>query len=803
MPQTVQLATTTEVTVQNTLLDIYTYYDASFTEFLHFFIVEILGIVGNVQFAEGELGYTIDGLPNFSAHVSDQGELIVNDLATDPYHVDNDGFLITGDVLPPPTALPASNITPDGFTANWSTVAGALKYYLDVSTDPQFDTYVAGYQNLDVGTNFNQAVVAPTQVPCYYRVRAYDGVQTSLDSGVMALTPQAIDAPLSLTATTVAENEIDLTWSSDHNVVIYRSTDAVNYSELTRVDAGNEAYQDLTANALNTQYFYKIKAYIDVFYSDYSDVASDWTPMKLILQSNGDGSETARFSLGLDSGQMLVTIDGTGKFYNNSLGTVGEATNHTFSSPGYANIYVKVPSGTATILFYHKGNFTDFGRPALGHQLSFDVGYQSYAANAPVLSASLADFAPSIKTLGLYSANGGGISGNLSDISQSLTDLYVSGYSTITGDISSLSNTIESLVLIASGNITGNVSDIPSSLWGLALYSANTITGDVAGMHVGNLEKLVLYGSNTISGDVADFPQGKLNEITIQGSNTLSGDIAGFDYSSPVLVHVDISGNNTITGDVVDIASSITYISLYGANTVSGHAWSATLRNIAISGANTIDGNITDLPANLIGFLVEGYNTITGNIANIPGTANNFFVTGNNTISGSIANLSSVMNSFIVGGNNTISGSLASMPRSISDLRIEGSNTISGNLSDMPSGAYVILITGANTVAGSISDIGANINTFWVTGNNTISGYTAGHVFINGFGSFVFTCNNGSGFTATKVDNLLIDLNNSLGAVYGFTPQVRIDGSKNAARTSASDAAVAGLTAKNRIVTTN
>jgi hypothetical protein len=142
MAETVELATTTEVTVQNTILDIFTYYDSSFAEFLQFFIIEILGMVGTVNFAEGELGYSIQGLPNFSANVNDHGELIVNDLDTDPYFVDDLGYLIKGDVLPAPIALDASNVLATSFTANWRGVVGAAKYYLDVSTDPQFDTYV-------------------------------------------------------------------------------------------------------------------------------------------------------------------------------------------------------------------------------------------------------------------------------------------------------------------------------------------------------------------------------------------------------------------------------------------------------------------------------------------------------------------------------------------------------------------------------------------------------------------------------------------------------------------------------------
>lgn len=188
MAETVELATITEVTVQNTVLDIFTYYDKNFSEFLHFFIIEILGMVGTIQFLEGELGYTIEGLPNFSANVSNRGELVINDLDTDSYFIDDLGYLIEGEVLPAPIADAASNVLAISFTANWETVTGATGYYLDISTDPQFDTYVTGYQNKDMSTALTCDVTGLTvDTTYYYRVRAADAVQTSLDSNIISV----------------------------------------------------------------------------------------------------------------------------------------------------------------------------------------------------------------------------------------------------------------------------------------------------------------------------------------------------------------------------------------------------------------------------------------------------------------------------------------------------------------------------------------------------------------------------------------------------------------------------------------
>ena len=253
MAQTVQLPTITEVTVQNTVLDIFTYYNSNFLEFLQFFIIEILGMVGTVPFAEGELGYSIQALPDFSANVNDHGELVVNDDVVDLYFVDNLGYLINGDALASPLADAASNILDTSFTANWEAVDGAMGYCLDVSTDPYFNTYVTGYQNKDVGNVLTEDVTGLTGgVEYYYRVRAYDNNQTSLDSNIVSTT--VLTYPL-----------LDKDGNEYHTVILgnyeciienYKVTQYADGTPITEVTNG-AAWAALTAEAfcwfLNSQ----------------------------------------------------------------------------------------------------------------------------------------------------------------------------------------------------------------------------------------------------------------------------------------------------------------------------------------------------------------------------------------------------------------------------------------------------------------------------------------------------------------------------------------------------------------------
>jgi hypothetical protein len=77
-------------------------------------------------------------------------------------------------------------VTATSFTANWSTVNGAIGYRLDVAMNNSFSNYVPGYQNLDVGSATSKNVTGLTaRTTYYYRVRAYNANGTSPNSNVV------------------------------------------------------------------------------------------------------------------------------------------------------------------------------------------------------------------------------------------------------------------------------------------------------------------------------------------------------------------------------------------------------------------------------------------------------------------------------------------------------------------------------------------------------------------------------------------------------------------------------------------
>ena len=86
-----------------------------------------------------------------------------------------------------PTANTASAITCDGFVANWSSIANAQYYLLDVSTNSGFSSFVLGYNGLNVGNLTSKAISGlSSSTTYYYRVRAVNCAGASPSSNTVS-----------------------------------------------------------------------------------------------------------------------------------------------------------------------------------------------------------------------------------------------------------------------------------------------------------------------------------------------------------------------------------------------------------------------------------------------------------------------------------------------------------------------------------------------------------------------------------------------------------------------------------------
>jgi phosphodiesterase/alkaline phosphatase D-like protein len=166
-----------------------------------------------------------------------------------------------------PAANAASTVTTSSFTANWNGVSGANGYRLDVSTSNTFNSYVTGYQDVDVGNTTSRNVTGLSAGGTYYyRVRAYNNGATSASSNVISLTLVPA-APIATTASGVTSRWFSANWNSSTGASGYRLDVARNSSFTDYVhgyqdrDVGNVTSFSVKGLSANTTYYYRVRAY--------------------------------------------------------------------------------------------------------------------------------------------------------------------------------------------------------------------------------------------------------------------------------------------------------------------------------------------------------------------------------------------------------------------------------------------------------------------------------------------------------------------------------------------------------------
>jgi len=169
-------------------------------------------------------------------------------------------------------------------------------------------------------------------------------------------------------------------------------------------------------------------------------------------------------------------------------------------------------------------------------------------------------------------------------------------------------------------------------------------------------------------------------------------------------------------------------------------------------------------------------------------------------ISFDIANLPASLTYFYCSGNNTVSGDIANLPASLTYFRCYGSNTVSGDIAKLPITLTTFACSGNNTISGDIANLPTSLTYFSCPGMNTISDYTTPHTWTTNMVTFKLVPVAPGGLSTAEVDDLLIDLDADLVWLAGRA--ITLTGT-NAARSSASDAAVANMIAEGASVSTN
>jgi hypothetical protein len=310
------------------------------------------------------------------------------------------------------------------------------------------------------------------------------------------------DTPRGLALTVIDDDEIDLTWQSTNAVSIERSDDlGVTYSEIDTVGVGINSYQD-TGLDPNVHYYYRLRSFVGAVYSDYSNIADDWTAMKLVMSKTGTGVGVGTLSLSVTGISIIMTIDGSGKFYDDVGGTTNEGVSRTINA-GTGIFYLKVTSGNSNILIFHKGNLTGF------------YGWEA-STNAPSLSIALANFARTLTRIASLGNNT--ISGALSTMPTGITHFYVTGQNITSGVLSDVpagmtyyrnqgSNTVADYT---SGHTWNNninfIQNYPAAGSGLSITELSNLIYDVSlATWAGSSRSFAFAGNNA---SMADTNQG-------------------------------------------------------------------------------------------------------------------------------------------------------------------------------------------------------------------------------------------------------------------------------------------------------
>ena len=182
----------------------------------------------------------------------------------DDYSMFSPYLAVTLQNLPTVTALAATNISAEGFTANWQPASGISEYRFDLSTNNDFSSFVNGYNNYSVSsTGLTVSSLLPNST-YYYRVRSYWSGYSGPNSNVITVTTLDTappSAPANLSVTGIG-TDIRLEWNAVNGATsyaIYASEEPYGTFSLI-ADNVTTNYKILSGEALFAKRFYYVKA---------------------------------------------------------------------------------------------------------------------------------------------------------------------------------------------------------------------------------------------------------------------------------------------------------------------------------------------------------------------------------------------------------------------------------------------------------------------------------------------------------------------------------------------------------------
>ena len=242
-------------------------------------------------------------------------------------------------------------------------MSGATGYRLDVSPNSSFSTYVAGYQNLNVGNTTSRSVTGlNASTTYYYRVRAYNASGTSGNSNVVNVTTLSPTGPpvvITNPATLIASFSATLNGSVDpHGLTTtvyfqYGTTISYGSTTLSQIKTGN-TYQSISANV--------------------SGLTASTTYHFRLVATNSAGTR-----YGVDRTFTTLTATGPPVVTTNAATLIA-----SFSATLNGSVD---PHGLPTTVYFQYGTTTSYGLTTAPQSKTGNI-YQNVTANISGLTAS-------------------------------------------------------------------------------------------------------------------------------------------------------------------------------------------------------------------------------------------------------------------------------------------------------------------------------------------------------------------------------------------------------------------------------
>ena len=634
-------------------------------------------------------------------------------------------FYVAIDPVPSaPGTAGAYSPTCTGFTAQWAYTGYATKYFLDVSTNSSFSSFVSGYNNLDVGNVLSNTLAGLNPgITYYYRVRAYSNCGTSPSSTTMnyATTASPTAPPVATAADNLGCNAATLHWNSVTNATGY--------------------YIDIATDSGFTSF---VSGYNN-FYIGYANY----------------------YASGLPGGTLYYRIRAT-----NSCGVTTASSNTiSFATSGPVGGTVTstqtICSGTSPASLTLTGNSSPVDHWEKASDINFTTDYGYIGVNTSVLSGA---------TIGNLSQNT-----YFRAVSLQTSPSYCNGYSTavlitVSNSISAASssptpciNTVMTTITHTTSGFTGigTPTNLPAGV--TASFASNTVTisgtptvsgtfnytipltGGSCGAAnaTGTITVRTLFTSGTISATGETICSNTIPTATIGSTVAASGGDTTITYQwqystdNTFATGVTTVSNNTATYKPTQTLTQTTYYRRQAKDgscnttfTSSANIWTiniAATSTITLSSAAGTDSQTKCINTAITNITYTTIGATGATFSGLPTGVNGAWASNVVTISGT-PSVSGTFNYTVTltGGCGTVTktGSII-----VDTLNAPSLGTITSPTCTVPTGSVVL--TGLPTGSWTLNRYGTSTATTTGTGSTTtISGLA--------LGTYTFTVSNGT-----------------------------------------------------------